>query len=105
MHFAHVLKVSMARELIIPVQVCCVMPEQQFLCTLDVAEHSTIAQVIRMSGIALPGTDIQQLKVGIYGKIRTPDTVVRAHDRIEIYRPLQADPMEARRRRIVKQAG
>lgn len=37
--------------------------------------------------------------VGIYGKKKPLDTVLREHDRIEVYRPLQADPKEARRRR------
>jgi putative ubiquitin-RnfH superfamily antitoxin RatB of RatAB toxin-antitoxin module len=42
--------------------------------------------------------------VGIYGKKKTLDTVLRERDRIEIYRPLVADPKDSRRRRAAKKA-
>jgi putative ubiquitin-RnfH superfamily antitoxin RatB of RatAB toxin-antitoxin module len=41
----------------------------------------------------------------VYGKLKTLDTSLREHDRIEIYRPLIADPKEARRRRAGKKDG
>jgi putative ubiquitin-RnfH superfamily antitoxin RatB of RatAB toxin-antitoxin module len=42
--------------------------------------------------------------VGIHGKKQTLDTVLREHDRVEVYRPLIADPKDARRRRANKAA-
>ena len=86
------------------VQVCFLSPECQFLHTLTVASGTTIAQAIAMSGLAekIPGVDIRQLKVGIYSKLKSPDTLLQPHDRIEVYRPLQLDPMLARRRRADK---
>jgi putative ubiquitin-RnfH superfamily antitoxin RatB of RatAB toxin-antitoxin module len=46
----------------------------------------------------------QQLRVGVFGKLRELDDAVFAGDRIEIYRPLQVDPMESRRARAAKKA-
>jgi hypothetical protein len=43
--------------------------------------------------------DLTACKLGVYGKLKPPDTVLREHDRIEIYRPLIADPKETRRLR------
>jgi putative ubiquitin-RnfH superfamily antitoxin RatB of RatAB toxin-antitoxin module len=85
----------------IHVQVCYARPERQFLLELDVAPGTTIQQAIAQSGIVgqAPEIDISVLRVGIYGKLKTLDTVLREHDRVEIYRPLIADPKETRRRR------
>jgi putative ubiquitin-RnfH superfamily antitoxin RatB of RatAB toxin-antitoxin module len=66
-----------------------------------VAPGTTIEQAIVASG--LPGEiaeiDLAVNPVGIYGKKKTLDTILRPLDRIEIYRPLRADPKESRRRR------
>ena len=85
----------------IPVQVCYATDKQEILIDLEVEQGTTIAQAIERSGIAqrLPGVDVASLPVGIYSKKKTPDTVLRARDRIEIYRPLIADPKTTRRRR------
>jgi putative ubiquitin-RnfH superfamily antitoxin RatB of RatAB toxin-antitoxin module len=73
----------------------------QFLRPLQVAAGTTIEQALALSGIAaaLPDVDLGALQVGIYAKKKTRDTVLRPHDRIELYRPLIADPKHARRRR------
>ncbi|MCY1304044.1 Protein RnfH [compost metagenome] len=42
------------------------------------------------------------MRVGIFGKLKTPDAVVREGDRVEVYRPLTADPKQARRKRVQK---
>lgn len=88
----------------IVVEVCFVTPVKQFVHTLQVLQGTTIAQAIELSGLSaeFPETDFNQLRVGIYSKIKTPDTVLRELDRVEIYRPLEADPMTARRRRAEK---
>ncbi|WP_420871035.1 RnfH family protein [Herbaspirillum rubrisubalbicans] len=47
--------------------------------------------------------DLSVCKVGIFGKVKTLETPVRERDRIEIYRPLIADPKQSRRRRAAHQ--
>lgn len=65
------------------------------------AEGSTVMQAIDASGIAamLPDGAIDPARLGIFARKVTPDRLVREGDRIEIYRSLLLDPMEARRRR------
>ena len=88
----------------IAVQVCYARPERQLLLSLEVAAGSTLQQAIAASGILqqAPEIDLASARVGIYGKLKTLESIVREHDRIEIYRPLIADPKEARRRRAGK---
>lgn len=88
-------------EATIEVQVCYALPDSSFLCSLSVPAGTTIAQAVARSGLlqAIPGIDLAVNMVGIYGKRKPLETVLREHDRVEVYRPLQADPKEARRRR------
>ncbi len=90
-----------------PVQVCHVRPGLQILLDLQVTPGTRIDQAIRQSRILeqAPEIDLSINRVGIHGKIKPLDAVLRAHDRIEIYRPLVADPKEARRRRAKASAG
>ena len=83
------------------VEVCYALPDASFLVQLDVAAGTTIAQAIAASGVLVrfPEIDLARNKLGLFGKLKPADTVLRDGDRIEIYRPLQADPMESRRRR------
>ncbi|MYM39187.1 RnfH family protein [Duganella qianjiadongensis] len=83
------------------IEVCYASDELQFLQALQVPAGSTIAQAIALSELArrLPQLDLQALQVGVYAKKKTLDTVLREHDRVELYRPLIADPKQARRRR------
>lgn len=85
----------------ISVQVCYATPTFEFLCDLQVAVGTTLAQAIAHSSLLqqVDGVDLTLCAVGIYGKKKTLDTVLREHDRVEVYRPLIADPKEARRRR------
>lgn len=88
------------------VQVCYAGLDKTSLVDVQVPVHATVLQAIQQSGIvqAHPEIDISVLKVGVFGKLKTLDSQLHAGDRIEIYRPLVADPMEARRRRAKKQA-
>lgn len=86
----------------IRVEVCYAAgPDQAFLLALDLPAGSTIRSAIERSGVlaCAPELDPETFQVGIYGKLRTLDTVLREQDRVEIYRSLIADPKEARRRR------
>ncbi|HEY0062947.1 MAG TPA: RnfH family protein [Telluria sp.] len=83
------------------VQICYAAALREVLRDLTVEQGTTIEQAIVQSGILrdMPGIDLTQQPVGLYGKKRPLDTVLRQRDRIEIYRALVADPKTARRRR------
>jgi putative ubiquitin-RnfH superfamily antitoxin RatB of RatAB toxin-antitoxin module len=83
------------------IQICYATPAREILRALTVEQGTTIEQAIAQSGLLaeLPEIDLALQPVGLYGKKRALDTVLRAHDRIEIYRALVADPKESRRRR------
>jgi len=70
---------------------------------LDIPEGSTIRQVILISGILddMPHIDLETHKVGIYGKIAELTDPLKEGDRVEIYRPITADPATVKRRKIV----
>ena len=88
-------------EVRVEVQVCYALPDTAFLHTLSLPAGSTLQQALEQSGVLQrhPEIDLAVNLVGIHGKKKTLDTVLRAQDRVEVYRPLQADPKEARRRR------
>jgi len=69
---------------------------------MDVPEDSSVEQAILRSGILkrFPEIDLATQKVGIFGKLVKLDAPVKEGDRIEIYRPIIADPKTVRRRRI-----
>lgn len=96
----------MAEHARIQVQVCYAGLHKTSLLDLQVDADANILQVIQQSGIVQmhPEIDVSILKVGIFGKLKALDATIHAGDRVEIYRPLIADPMEARRRRAKKQA-
>lgn len=75
--------------------------DAQVLLALDVDEGATVDDVIAASGIEsrFPALDIAAMPVGIWGKQVSRDSAVRQGDRVELYRPLEIDPREARRQR------
>jgi len=88
----------------IAIEVVYASADQSWLIPFDVEEGSTVQQAIVTSGILeqCPDINLQINKVGIFSHIVEPDVLVRAGDRIEIYRPLLLDPKEARRLRAEK---
>jgi len=76
-------------------------PEGAIIKRLQVPAACTLEEAIRASGLLGECTEIDLTRnpVGIYGQPATLDTQLREGDRVEIYRPLIADPKEARRRR------
>lgn len=64
---------------------------------LDLEQGATVADAIAMSGITQNYPETAAMVVGIYAKQVSQDTVLKAGDRIEIYRPLARDPKEKRR--------
>jgi putative ubiquitin-RnfH superfamily antitoxin RatB of RatAB toxin-antitoxin module len=81
-------------------------PQRQWSRPVPLKDGMTIAQAIERSGLLTlaPEIDLSVQRVGIYGKLKGLDTVVRDKDRVEIYRPLVADPMESRRKRAEHRA-
>jgi len=85
----------------INVEVVYARPERQELATLSLPAGSTVAQAIEASGLLAryPEIDLARNKLGVYAKLAKPDTTLRDRDRVEIYRPLIADPKAVRRKR------
>lgn len=93
-----------AEEGSIRVEVAYARPDRQVIIPLVVPQGTTVETALRQSDIdeQFPEIDLDKVKVGIFGKITRRDTVLRPRDRIEIYRPLIADPKEVRRQRAGK---
>lgn len=72
---------------------------QQKIVRLSVAEGTTLEDAIKQSGILTyyPEIDLTVNKIGVYGKLKKLDVLVEEGDRIEIYRPLIADPKAVRK--------
>lgn len=88
----------------IRVSVAFALPEKQVLRELTVAAGATIEAVIRSSGILeqFPGLDLGINKVGVYGKLARLTDTLHDGDRVEIYRPLIADPKQVRKQRAAE---
>lgn len=83
------------------VEVAYARPEEQAIVPVEVEAGATVLDAIRRSKIAerFREIDLDDLKVGIFGKLSTLDAPLRPRDRVEIYRPLIADPKEVRKAR------
>ncbi|EPL04010.1 RnfH family protein [Pseudomonas sp. CF161] len=95
-------------ESTIEIEVVYAAVDRQVLLKVSVPAGSTLRAGLMASGIAaqFPELDLQSCPVGIFGKvIADPDRhLLQAGERIEIYRPLLADPKEVRRLRAAKAA-
>jgi len=85
----------------IKIEVLYALPHEQTLLTVDAQQGITLADAVKISGILekYPEIDLATNKVGLFGKLSKQDVVLRDKDRVEIYRPLIADPKEVRRKR------
>ena len=86
------------------VEVAYALSDKQSLISLEVEEGTTIKEAIEVSGIldTYNQIDLTRDKVGIFSKFATLETVLREKDRVEIYRPLIADPKKVRKERAAK---
>jgi putative ubiquitin-RnfH superfamily antitoxin RatB of RatAB toxin-antitoxin module len=95
-------------EAMIEVEVVYAAVDRQVLLTVAVPAGTTVRAALQISGIGqtFAELDLVNCPVGIFAKqVLDPDSrVVQAGDRIEIYRPLLADPKEVRRLRAAKAA-
>ena len=90
----------------IRVEVVLAMPARQELVVLEVPPGTTLAEAITLSGLPeiFEGFELDLTKVGVFGHKASPEQVLLEGDRVEIYRPLIADPKEVRRQRALTQA-
>ena len=90
----------MAGSELIRVEVAFARPDHQLVVPVEVPEGATVMDAIQYSTILddFPEIDLDKNRVGIFGKLVKADHVVEPGDRVEIYRPLKADPKEVRRR-------
>ncbi|WP_194208111.1 RnfH family protein [Superficieibacter sp. 1612_C1] len=88
----------------IEVSVAYGFPEKQYLLKVMLEEGATVEDAIRASGLLALRTeiDLSQSKVGIYSRPVKLQDPVHDGDRVEVYRPLIADPKELRRQRAEK---
>jgi uncharacterized protein len=97
----------------IAVEVAFALPNRQKIYSLLVEPGTTALQAAKCSGVTkdFDGIDLETAKMGIFGQVlgtrglnKPSEYILRANDRVEIYRPLVADPKEIRKRRAAKAA-
>ena len=86
------------------IEVAYALPQKQMIIPIKVKVGVTAVEAIKASGIIkkFPEIDFKMNQIGIFGKLAQLDHVMRERDRIEIYRPLVADPKEIRRQRAAE---
>ena len=89
---------------LVQVYFCYARAKQEWIRPMQVKPGTTIGEAIEQSGVLqdFPEINLTTQPVGIYARKKTLDTVLRERDRIEIYRPLVADPKDSRRKRAAK---
>lgn len=88
----------------IKVEIAYARPDAQSIVVVEVDEGATVEQAITLSRIKehYPEIDLAKNKVGLFGKLSKLTQVLKEMDRVEIYRPLIADPKEVRRKRAAE---
>lgn len=89
----------MPEQELIEIEVAYARPERQRIVTLELRAGSSVRKALAESGLAaeFPEIEVERCPIGVFGREIADDYVIRAGDRIEIYRPLERDPREARR--------
>lgn len=89
---------------LIDVEVAYALPETQLILKLRVPQGTTLDQAVRQSGLLerFPDIDLDKTQLGIFGKLNKPKAELRSGDRVEVYRPLIADPKEVRKQRAAE---
>lgn len=94
----------MANAKVISIEVSYALADEQVILDVDIEPSDTVEEAIRKSGVLqlYPEIDLAQNKVGVFGKLTKLDKTLNERDRIEIYRPLIADPKEVRKKRAAE---
>jgi len=84
----------------IAVEVVFGRPDAQTIVALSLQQGATVATAIASSGLAenYPDESFADLPTGIWGRIVDTECILKDGDRVEVYRPLQLEPRESRRR-------
>lgn len=87
------------------IEVAYAKPDEQLILVVQAPDSCTVEQAIELSGILnkYPEIDLTKNKTGIYSQICPLNKCLQENDRVEIYRSLAIDPMEARRQRAIQQ--
>ncbi|MHB9022050.1 MAG: RnfH family protein [Halothiobacillus sp.] len=93
-------------QALMPVEVAYALPDQQVILPVLVPADATVESAIKASGVLdrFADIDLSRQKVGIFSRLVTLNQRLQPRDRIEIYRPLQADPKTARRERAAQKS-
>ena len=93
----------MAREEL-AIEVVYALAGKQDVVALTVAPGTTVGEAVGLSGLAErhPQANLGSMQMGIFGRVVAGSVMLRDGDRVEIYRPLMADPKQARRRRATR---
>ena len=94
----------MVGEPVAMIEVIYALPLRQYIQRVKWREEMTVRQALEESGLLrrISGLEIEQLKLGIYSRFVSLDSSVKPGDRVEIYRPLIADPKEVRKQRAAE---
>jgi putative ubiquitin-RnfH superfamily antitoxin RatB of RatAB toxin-antitoxin module len=95
-----------AARAVLRIEIVYALPQREWLRQFELPPGSTIADAVQRSGLReeIPGLEVDDASVGIFGRAVTLDTLLRDGDRLELYRPLQCDPKQVRRERAARTA-
>ena len=88
----------------ISIEVVYPLAQKQEIFTVRLVAGATVRQAIEACGVLqkYPEIDLTRNKLGVFAKLVKPDALLRDQDRVEIYRPLIADPKEVRKQRAAE---
>jgi putative ubiquitin-RnfH superfamily antitoxin RatB of RatAB toxin-antitoxin module len=88
----------------VSVEVIYALKDKQELVALKLPAGATAGEAVERSGLLgkYPEIDLARNKLGVFARLVKPDAVLRDRDRVEIYRPLIADPKEVRKKRAAE---
>jgi putative ubiquitin-RnfH superfamily antitoxin RatB of RatAB toxin-antitoxin module len=91
----------------VQVEIVCALPERTLSLEAGFAAGATVASALDYAARqpVFSGMDLNAATVGIFGRIVAREQLLRSGDRLEIYRPLAADPKTARRKRVASKSG
>lgn len=82
------------------IEITYALPEKQYLFLEDVPEGTTVEAALQQSQLLRELPDLNIDQVGIFSQLVKMETVLNEGDRIEVYRPLKADPRDRRRKKV-----
>jgi putative ubiquitin-RnfH superfamily antitoxin RatB of RatAB toxin-antitoxin module len=88
------------------IEVAYALPDRQYVELVLLPAGACVADALAAVADRTPfsGLALNRVPIGVHGEVVTPEHALCDHDRVEVYRPLRLDPLEARRRRGLDQA-